>query len=401
MTITATSEGIRARVEAVASDLRVLEERQLEGPDATSETWTYPYATPVPVLTPDAWSGVLRLLDDYAHVEHAGAVLLAYTPDCREVAAWLAVALEDRCAVVEIVAMRTLLDDSFPGHLATALGRLPTDRPATVLTFEAHTMSHGHALRSALADWGHDDVRVFRATSAGADLFTHALAVGPEELDARNRALLAQLTRADRLHVTTAGGTDLHVQLDTEKFRWISNSGVWRHGSFVVLPAGEVATYPASVNGRLVADFAIHANVPIDLDTRLHATPVIVDLVDSVVDDFRCANRDLTDLLTEWFASPYVDRVGEVGFGTNFGIIGSVAANSHVNERNPGVHLGFGHHHQSRAVVGYDAEIHIDLIAADGRVAVGEAHTIDLRDRSALLMPFEPAIPEYEIEDVR
>ena len=35
-----------------------------------------------------------------------------------------------------------------------------------------------------------------------------------------------------------------------------------------------------------------------------------------------------------------------------------------------GVHVGFGQHNQDAAVAGYDAQIHVDLIAASGSIAL-------------------------------
>jgi leucyl aminopeptidase (aminopeptidase T) len=203
------------------------------------------------------------------------------------------------------------------------------------------------------------------------------------------------------------------VTFDHSRFRWISNAGRWRPGSFVVLPAGEIATYPASVTGRLVADFAIHTNVPMEIDTRLHDTPVTLDLEEGRVVRVSCAYPALYALLREWFAEPHVDRCGEVGFGTNLGVTASVEENSHVNERSPGLHLGFGNHHQSTAAVGYSCDIHLDFIAAGGIVMVPGGPAIDLR---GLIPPAGPtaetgetaqigesaqAAVQVEIEDVR
>jgi leucyl aminopeptidase (aminopeptidase T) len=151
----------------------------------------------------------------------------------------------------------------------------------------------------------------------------------------------------------------------------------------VVLPAGEVATYPVSVTGTLVADLAVHANVPIDRDSRLHHSPLTVEIVDGDAVELRCDDHDMLALVAGWFRQPWGTRVGELGFGTNLGVTQSVANNSHVNERSPGVHLGFGHHHQGRDRVGYDTDIHVDLIAQGGVVEVS-GHRIDLR------APIEP-----------
>jgi hypothetical protein len=65
--------------------------------------------------------------------------------------------------------------------------------------------------------------------------------------------------------------------------------------------------------------------------------------------------------------------VGELGFGTNACVTGSVAMNSHTNERRPGIHLGFGQHNQREEVAGYFCDIHVDLCARGGLVWVDDA----------------------------
>ncbi len=46
--------------------------------------------------------------------------------------------------------------------------------------------------------------------------------------------------------------------------------------------------------------------------------------------------------------------------------------NSHVNERRPGVHFGFGQHNQSIYLVEYPCEIHMDMIAMGAQVWVDD-----------------------------
>jgi hypothetical protein len=60
--------------------------------------------------------------------------------------------------------------------------------------------------------------------------------------------------------------------------------------------------------------------------------------------------------------SPNGRNVGEFGLGTNHGIDEYITANSHINERRCGLHLGFGQHNQSLSRVPYMAYAHLDLI---------------------------------------
>lgn len=218
-----------------------------------------------------------------------------------------------------------------------------------------------------------------RAIGAGTDLFTQALKVGPDELDARNRALWSHVGAASAISVSTTSGTDLEIGLDHDRHRWIYNAGLRSEGSFVVVPSGEIATYSSSVNGALVADFALHTNEPCPFDTRLAQCPVTLQIKDSVVVDVDTSHDGIRSYLEQAFAIPDANRVGEVGFGTNLGVTEAIDGNSHVNERNGGLHLGIGQHNQPRSAVPYRCKTHIDLIASDGVVTTDAGAVVDLR----------------------
>jgi leucyl aminopeptidase (aminopeptidase T) len=103
-------------------------------------------------------------------------------------------------------------------------------------------------------------------------------------------------------------------------------------------------------------------------DTRL-VEPVTITIENRRVVGCYGGNRVFVDFLNSCFEDIENFRnVGELGFGTNWGIDAPIALNSHINERVPGVHLGFGDHNQNQAVAGYACPVHIDLIARGGRI---------------------------------
>lgn len=325
------------------------------------------------MITEEIWTGVNTLIDCYAGVRVDDSVILAHTSDSREPAAWVSVALRARGIEPKHVWMAPLRDKGFPDRLRSAFpdpgnvsGRL------IIMTFERDTMSHSSALRKAASEFGKDRCIVIRAISAGADLFSQALSVTPAELSARNTTILERCMAAKSLRIDTPGGTRLSVTLDPGRYIWISNRGVWRPGAFVLLPAGEVATFPASVDGVLVADYAFNVNILTDRDARLTTCPVTVRIEKGRVIDYECCDIGNRRFLDDSFAIPNARRVGELGFGTNFGVHTPVLRNSHINERRLGIHLGFGQHGQPPSIMDYSSDIHLDLIARGGRVWVDE-----------------------------
>lgn len=326
------------------------------------------------MLTDEVWGGVAALLDNYVGgIRSDDTAVIAYTSDSRESAAWVSVGLEERGIAATSVWMAPLRDDGFAERFAAALpasdalsGRL------IVLTFERETMSHNNQLRGLLTRYDPDRCRVVRVISAGPELFAQALKPLPDELSARNTTILERCMAADCLRIAAPGGTALDVRLDSDRYRWVSNRGIPRSGTFVMLPAGEVATYPSVTDGVLIADFALNMNAITDLDVRLHDHPVTVHIENSKATRFECADRDLSRVLDHCFSQPNGTNVGELGFGTNFGVVNPVPMNSHINERCPGVHIGFGQHNQHVSVVDYPCELHVDLIARGGRIRTGD-----------------------------
>ncbi|AUX48509.1 hypothetical protein SOCE26_100470 [Sorangium cellulosum] len=343
------------------------------------------------------WAGVDVLLDDYARVDPEDQVLVAYTPESREPAAWVAAALKMRGNNLATISMQPMRDETFAHRLAAALPR-PGARSGklVVITVERDTMSHTEIFREALSRYNRCQWLIARIINASEELFVHGMNVRSAELSALNTSLLRRLMGARELRVKTAGGSDFRVTLDSDKYRWISNRGAWTPGRFIVLPAGEVATYPVSVDGVLVADGAFNVNVFTKLDARLGQHPVRFRIKDSKVVDFECASRQVSELLRVCFARPFATSVGELGFGTNTGIAEFVSMNSHINERRPGVHIGFGQHNQSIYVVEHHCDIHMDMIASGGAVWVDDdPEPIDLQR----VMPSSEAHPTLVLDE--
>jgi leucyl aminopeptidase (aminopeptidase T) len=326
------------------------------------------------------FQGVKVLLNDYVRTEQTDTFVIAYTPDSREPAAWVALELKQRGFVPEIVAMNPMVDDTFATRLASALPA-PADLPGqlVVIALELDTMSHFEVFQSVMSRYGQDHCRFFRIISASANLFSKAFNLTPEELSALNATLLHRLQPARQLRVTSEGGTDLRVEIDSDRYQWISNRGKWRPGGYTMLPAGEIATYPVTVNGVLVADGAFNANIITSLDVRLADHPVRVDIADGKAVSMTCADPGVQKMLDLCLETPYGRHIGEFGLGTNAGIDEFIAYNSHINERRCGLHLGFGQHNQSLSRVSYIADVHLDLITRGALIQVDDGpQLIDL-----------------------
>lgn len=319
------------------------------------------------------WAGVNFFLDQYVGAHPDDTFLVVYNSDTHAYAACFAVALEIRNIQVAKVWMIPLVDVEFRDRLKPALpdpsslhGRL------IVLTLELSTMSHDDVIRAEIKKYDQNKVMVYRFISACDELFSKTLLISPSDISAINTSILESCMSASNLRITTDGGSDLNISLDSKKHRWVSNRGVWRPGNFVILPAGEVATFPATIEGVFVADFAFNVNMITARDARLDTCPVTVYIEDNKAVEYKCDDKQLMQFLTECFSTYCAHIVGELGFGTNPKVISPIGLNSHINERHPGIHLGFGSSNQSPSVVGYNCDIHLDLIAAGGLVWIDD-----------------------------
>ena len=362
------------------------------------------------MLNAEVWQGVNSLLDDYVELRHTDTIVLAYTPDSYEVVAWVSAAIALRQMEFRRVPMLPLVDPDFSQRLAAALppptqvaGRL------IILTFERETMSHDQDIRDAIAPYDKNSCVVMRAISSCEELFSSALQATPNELSALNTALLERCIPAQRLQVKTKMGTDLRIGVDSRRYKWISNRGKWRPGSFVILPAGEVATYPSSIEGLLVADFAFNVNAITERSSRLKEHPVFVEIRDNRAVKYWCDDLTVKSFLDECFTKRCAFNVGELGLGTNYKVLTPIELNSHINERRPGVHIGFGQHNQDLDVP-YRCNIHLDLIADGGLLWIDDdPEPIDLERVNPSDAPhptrsrdedvFSPRIDELEVDD--
>lgn len=322
--------------------------------------------------------GMDFFIDNYLRPADDEAIILLYTSACSEILIQLVARLLLRRYKVEKVWMHPREDVGLTSRLrdaCTALG--PADWPRLLaVTLEDESFSHSSVIDMALRGQGFSSARTVRLISACRELFETAAQAAPPLLSARNAHVLRKLLPLREISVTTAGGSNLALELDSARMRWISNRGVATVGRGVILPAGEVATCPSRVQGTFVADFAYNMNCHTTVDARLCDHPVTLEIRDSRVASFTCDDTDVAGLLDQTLSMAHGDRIGELGFGTNPRVVKPIARNSHINERHCGIHLGLGQHNQDERTVDYYCPIHLDLIASGGRVFNGEGEVI-------------------------
>lgn len=220
------------------------------------------------------------------------------------------------------LAIRTLLEQAQASVLLVGIER--GEQPMRMELIEQVVrlrLRHAHMVgvtrRSLLAGFSVDPMRVLDAT----------------------RAVRMRLRPDSVLRLRTPSGSDMTVKL-TPKHRWVEHVGVIRPGRWENLPAGELVTAPASVDGVFVCDASIGGHF--EHKGVLDRTPLRLELAHGAVTRVSCSDRGLQRLVEEYIRSePLAARVGTVVVGTNVGML--VPIGEMVCDQNlPGLHLSLG-----------------------------------------------------------
>lgn len=316
-----------------------------------------------------AMAGLDTLISQYARVASGDRAIIAYWHECSTAAAWLSAGLELAGVPSETQPFATSDEAQFAALMDPVIAEaLRAGTPVHLFVGENQSLSFTHVLRRFAAQYG---VRIWRLMNFTPELFELGLQQSPEEIKSINAALLDRLMRKHEIEIVTRGATGetyrLNARIDPDEYQWISNYGRHGRGELIALPAGEINTYPAALDGEFFTDGAIHANIPLNFDVRLARHPVLLKIKDRAVHDFVCHDPHLSRALDTVFSNELCRRVGELGFGTNLGVTDFTSGNTHINERFPAVHIGLGEHTQPGRV-DYEAPIHIDMISADSMV---------------------------------
>ena len=179
-------------------------------------------------------------------------------------------------------------------------------------------------------------------------------------IDRLSDKLRERMLRAETLTVKTDAGTKIAAHFD-RGLDWVKTSGLISPRYWSNLPAGEVFTTPATVDGIFVCDATAgdHFNGKYG---DLQATPLTMEIKGARLVSVDCKRKDLEQ---EFWAYCHTDensnRVGELAFGTNLGLselIGILLQ----DEKFPGVHLAFGDPYGSQTHANWTSRTHVDVL---------------------------------------
>ena len=180
------------------------------------------------------------------------------------------------------------------------------------------------------------------------------------QVDRLSDQLCERMPHARLLTVRTPGGTNFTATFDTS-LAWVKTSGLINPRYWSNLPAGEVFTTPASVDGTFVCDGTAGDYFNAKYGS-LDRTPLVLDIQGGRLVSAACERKELQrDFWDYCHTDPNSDRVGELAFGTNLGLremIGILLQ----DEKVPGVHIAFGDPYGSQTHADWKSKTHVDVL---------------------------------------
>ena len=216
--------------------------------------------------------------------------------------------------------------------------------------------------------------------------YAHMVGVTPEIMQQGMRAdyrkvdelsdrLRERMLRAKTLRVNTEAGTSFHAHFDPH-LDWVKTSGLISPRYWSNLPAGEVFTTPATVDGRFVCD-ATAGDYFNGKYGDLQATPLVMEIAGGKTKHVECPRKDLEEEFWSYcHTDENSDRVGELAFGTNLGLSRMIGILLQ-DEKFPGVHLAFGDPYGSQTHADWKSRTHVDVLTRNCDVWIDSDQVIE------------------------
>src|SRR5216684_4192113 len=311
--------------------------------------------------SPDLLPGAKNAVETCLAIKPGERVALIADLPSRAVAASLAAAVEN----VHALCTSLLLEDFGPRPIKAA--------PAAVLA-ALETADVGVLCMNPQPGELGARMAIVRVVERRQIRYAHMVGVTPEIMQQGMRAdyrmidrlsdkLRERMLRAETLTVKTRAGTSIAAHFD-RGLDWVKTSGLISPRYWSNLPAGEVFTTPATVDGTFVCDATAgdHFNGKYG---DLQKTPLVLEIKGARLVAADCARKDLRQEFWEYcHTDENSDRVGELAFGTNLGLSEMIGILLQ-DEKFPGVHIAFGDPYGSQTHADWKSKTHVDVLTRE------------------------------------
>jgi aminopeptidase len=203
-------------------------------------------------------------------------------------------------------------------------------------------------------------IRYAHMVGVTAEIMQQGMRADYRMVDRLSDKLRERMLGAETLTVKTGAGTNIAAHFDPG-LDWVKTSGLISPRYWSNLPAGEVFTTPATVDGTFVCDATAgdHFNGKYG---DLQATPLVLEIKEARLVHAECARKDLEQEFWDYcHTDGNSDRVGELAFGTNLGLAQMIGVLLQ-DEKFPGVHLAFGDPYGSQTHADWASKTHVDVL---------------------------------------
>src|SRR5438128_2624152 len=194
-------------------------------------------------------------------------------------------------------------------------------------------------------------------------------------VDRLSDKLRERMLRAKTLRVKTEAGTKIAAHFDCG-LDWVKTSGLISPRYWSNLPAGEVFTTPATVDGTFVCD-ATAGDYFNGKYGDLQSTPMTLTIEGGRLKKVECEREELEKEFWDYcHTDENSDRVGELAFGTNLGLSEMIGVLLQ-DEKFPGVHLAFGDPYGSQTHADWRSKTHVDVLTRKCDVWIDDDQVIE------------------------
>jgi aminopeptidase len=218
-------------------------------------------------------------------------------------------------------------------------------------------------------------IRYAHMVGVNADIMQEGMRADYRKVDELSDRLRERMLQAETLMVKTAAGTSFHAHFD-QKLDWVKTSGLISPRYWSNLPAGEVFTTPATVDGTFVCD-ATAGDYFNGKYGDLQTTPMVMEIVGGRLVHVDCPRKDLEEEFWKYcHTDENSDRVGELAFGTNLGLTHMIGILLQ-DEKFPGVHIAFGDPYGNQTHADWKSRTHVDVLTRNCDVWIDQEQVIE------------------------
>jgi leucyl aminopeptidase (aminopeptidase T) len=310
-------------------------------------------------LNPALLPGARNAIETCLAIQPGEKVALIFDQPSEEVAASLRQALEDRKARLATYRMEDYVARPATAAPPEILAGLET-ADAGILCMQPLQGELG-ARRDIVGVVERRLIRYAHMVGVTPEIMQQGMRADYRMVDRLSERLLQRMHSARSLSVRTEAGTSLVAGFDS-KLDWVKTSGLISRRYWSNLPAGEVFTTPASVDGTFVCD-GTAGDYFCGKYGDLRRTPLVVEIREAKMVRASSARKDLEKEFWEYcHTDENSDRIGELAFGTNLSLSDMIGVLLQ-DEKLPGVHIAFGDPYGSQTHAPWSSRTHVDLLA--------------------------------------